>query len=473
MPCRLPSIAKLSDAAGLALKAARACWTGMKGSVSRGQALVAALVAVLPVSAVLAGFAMTGGDAAPQPAPQAEQQALAPRMAAITVNPAETTASLLARLGITDASLENFVFTHAEAAAFAYPGRGFLAEAEVNSDGTAKRITLYTAGRASGGRKISIERDGSSFKAESASFAWEKHRFAASAKVTSTIAAAAKTAGVPPSILEQAAAVPYQSGKLLSSARRGDFISFAYETRSLHGHESGQGKLLAISVRKGSRDTSLFWLEDGSPSGGFYSAEGGASQQSFRRYPLDSFRLTSSFSIGRRHPVTGRVRAHKGVDLAAPRGAPVYAAASGIVQAADRRLRGYGNRVDIRHGGGIITRYAHLAGYARSIRPGAKITKGQLIGYCGSSGLSTGSHVHYEFIRNGVALDPVHVALPEGPHVSRKHLAAAQPRVRAISSEFRRMAAEADSAKTSVVAAAEFRSGQALADASRPRTAGS
>lgn len=464
--------AGISAAAGTALRLAGACARKMKGSLTRTQVAVAAAAAVLPLSAVLATMAVSP-DSAESLAPEAAVSApAAMRTASVTVNQAETTASLFARLGISDAALEKFVFTNVDASAFAYPGRGLVAEAVVNPDGTAQSVSLYTEGRsASLGRKVTVARYGSGFTAETSSFAWEKRRFAASAEVRSGTADAAAAAGVPADVYRAAAAVAYKSSKLLASAKKGDLVSFAYEKRFVNGLEAASGKLLAVSVRSGSRDSSLYWMEDGSARGGFYPADGSTGEQSFRRYPVNAFRLTSAFSSGRKHPVLGRVRAHKGVDLAAPRGTPVYAVADGVIKAADRSMRGYGNRIDIRHGSGIETRYAHLAGYAKGIRPGTPVTKGQLIGYCGSTGISTGSHVHYEVIVNGVARNPATVALSSSSKLSQKYLATAQPRVRAISGEFSRAAADARSSGTAVAAAREF-SGSATAEASSGRTNG-
>lgn len=455
---------RLSATAGAVLRGAAACLKRARGSVTRGQAAVAVVAAMLPLSAVLAGFAMTGEDAAGVQGSAAVETAAAPALRQITVNPAETTASLFARLGIADAALEKFVFSNVDAAAFAYPGRGFLAEAEVNPDGTARRVSLYLESRGTAPRRVTIARSDEGFAAENAPFAWEKHQFSAAAEVKGSAREAALKAGVPEAVISEAASVPYRSGKLLDTVKRGDLVSFAYETKSVGGHEAGRGKLLALSVTHEGKRTALFWLEDGTSRGGFYSADGAsASGIAFRRYPLNSFRLTSPFSDGRRHPVTGRVRAHKGVDLAAPRGTPVYAVADGVVKAADRGLRGYGNRIDIRHEGGFSTRYAHLAGYASGIRAGTVVRQGQLIGYCGSTGLSTGSHVHYEILVNGAPRNPASVSLPEGKQLAAKYVAAARPRIRAIEGEFSRLASAA--AKSPVIASAEFRA-NALATAS-------
>lgn len=120
------------------------------------------------------------------------------------------------------------------------------------------------------------------------------------------------------------------------------------------------------------------------------------------RMPLAQMRLTSSYGM-RNHPVLGVRRNHNGIDLAAPTGTPVYATADGIVARADR-FGSYGNYIQIEHGGEMQTRFAHLSGYA--VSAGDRVRKGDLIGYVGSTGRSTGPHLHYEVRVAGEAVDP-------------------------------------------------------------------
>ena len=111
----------------------------------------------------------------------------------------------------------------------------------------------------------------------------------------------------------------------------------------------------------------------------------------------------------------------------------------GVVTAADRSLSGYGNHVDIQHGGHIVSRYAHLSGYAKGIRPGVPVVKGQLIGYCGSSGIATGPHVHYEILRNGSQVDPLAAGLPMDSRLSPDYYAAGRRRVAGLEKDFQKL----------------------------------
>ena len=123
-------------------------------------------------------------------------------------------------------------------------------------------------------------------------------------------------------------------------------------------------------------------------------------------------RFTSGFG-GRRHPVLGYVKMHTGVDWAAPRGTPIIASGSGVVEKAGW-AGGYGRQTMIRHANGYVSSYNHQSGIARGVQAGARVRQGQIIGYVGSSGLSTGNHLHYELLVNGNKVDPMRVRLPVG-----------------------------------------------------------
>ncbi|PID65369.1 MAG: hypothetical protein CR975_07375 [Gammaproteobacteria bacterium] len=132
---------------------------------------------------------------------------------------------------------------------------------------------------------------------------------------------------------------------------------------------------------------------------------------SFSRYPLRFSRITSRFNPRRRHPISRRIRPHKGIDLKAPHGAPIYAPASGVVVFSGRQ-RGYGIILEIDHRNGYRTKYAHLSRIMRGARKGSRVKKGQLIAKVGNTGVSTGAHLHYEVIVNGRHRNPATVRLP-------------------------------------------------------------
>lgn len=139
------------------------------------------------------------------------------------------------------------------------------------------------------------------------------------------------------------------------------------------------------------------------------------------RTPIDGARMTSRFGL-RRHPVLGYARAHQGVDFGAGHGTPILAAGDGVVIRASR-WGGYGNYVQIRHSGGWDTGYAHVSRYAKGIRPGVRVRQGQVVAYVGSTGLSTGPHLHYEVWQRGRRVNPVGAKVPQGTVLAGAELA--------------------------------------------------
>src|SRR5215472_5366587 len=149
------------------------------------------------------------------------------------------------------------------------------------------------------------------------------------------------------------------------------------------------------------------------PSGvtSYYAPDGRSMRKEFLRAPLEFSRVSSGFNTARMHPILSRIRAHKGVDYAAPVGTPVRAAGDGVIRFAGV-MGGYGNLVEIQHTHSITTVYGHLSRFARGMRPGARVTQGAVIAYVGMTGLATGPHLHYEYRVNGVFKNPQTVVLP-------------------------------------------------------------
>ncbi len=143
-----------------------------------------------------------------------------------------------------------------------------------------------------------------------------------------------------------------------------------------------------------------------------YEADGSAIQKQFLKAPLQYKRISSNFSNARKHPILGYTRAHKGTDYAAPRGTPVRSTADGIVSRMVRNDRAAGNFLAVKHSNGFETRYLHLSGFASGINKGTRVLRGSTIGYVGSTGYSTGPHLHYEVIKNGRHLNPITVPNP-------------------------------------------------------------
>ncbi|MCL2629308.1 MAG: M23 family metallopeptidase [Alphaproteobacteria bacterium] len=160
---------------------------------------------------------------------------------------------------------------------------------------------------------------------------------------------------------------------------------------------------------------------------GYYDWDGKGAIKSIKRTPINNARVTSSFSMNRRHPVLGFNRAHRGVDFRAAHGTPIPAAGAGRVVRRGYDASGYGNFIQIRHGGSFETLYAHMSRFAPGVNVGTYVRQGQIVGFVGSTGVSSGPHLHYEIIQNGVRVNPMTVKLPAIDNLKPSDLEAFYP----------------------------------------------
>lgn len=185
----------------------------------------------------------------------------------------------------------------------------------------------------------------------------------------------------------------------------GGTYRIVFERLLLPFGEVRYGRLLAAEFRIGDRTFEAYEFDDSQGRTAYYDEHGLSMRRSLLRVPLQFRRVSSPFSAGRYHPILGRMRRHEGVDYAAAAGTPVMAAGDGVVTRAGR-AGGYGNLIEIRHDNGMVTRYAHLRGFARNIRRGSHVSQGERVGFVGQTGLATGPHLHFEVRVGGVARNP-------------------------------------------------------------------
>jgi murein DD-endopeptidase MepM/ murein hydrolase activator NlpD len=235
------------------------------------------------------------------------------------------------------------------------------------------------------------------------------------ATIRSSLFAATDAAGIPDAVAMQVARVFATDIDFHTDLRRGDRFSVVYEMIYDSGELVAPGRILAAQFVNDGRTYHAVLFTDDEGIDGYYSLDGSNRAKAFLRSPVEFSRVSSGFGA-RFHPIFKNWRAHTGVDFAAPRGTRVLAAADGHVISAGSRS-GYGNAVEVRHGGGITTLYAHLSGFASGIRAGARVRQGEPIGYVGSTGYATGPHLHYEFKVSGIHQDPLRVALPKAEPV--------------------------------------------------------
>lgn len=180
------------------------------------------------------------------------------------------------------------------------------------------------------------------------------------------------------------------------------------------------GNLLYAGLTVAGRERGYYRFDGGDGDDAFYDAQGNGIRKALLRTPVDGARKSSGFGM-RRHPISGYNKMHKGVDFAAPRGTPIRAAGDGVISFAGRK-GGYGNYLSVRHNGEYETAYAHMHGFAKGMRRGARVKQGQIIGYVGSTGRSTGPHLHYEVLVKGKHINPATLRLPSGKKLQARDL---------------------------------------------------
>ena len=204
--------------------------------------------------------------------------------------------------------------------------------------------------------------------------------------------------------------------------RKSDSFSLIYQKKVLDGKSIGDGAILAAKFTNNGNTYSATRFTDSDGKTDYYDADGKSMRKAFLRTPVEFARISSHFSIGRKHPILNTIRNHKGTDYAAPRGTPVRAAGDGKVVFAGTK-GGYGTTLVIQHGQRYSTLYAHLNAFNKSIKVGKLVKQGQIVAYIGSTGLATGPHLHYEFQVNGVQVNPVTVTLPSAQPIKKSDLA--------------------------------------------------
>lgn len=211
--------------------------------------------------------------------------------------------------------------------------------------------------------------------------------------------------------------------------REDDRFSVVYEEIYKDDELVRQDRILAAEFVNRGKTLRAVLYTDSEGRSEYFSDTGKAMRKAFLRTPVNFTRISSRFNLRRKHPILNTIRAHRGVDYAAPSGTPVRATADGKIQSVGNN-GGYGKTVVMQHGKTYSTLYAHLSRFARGLQRGRTVKQGQVIGYVGKSGLATGPHLHYEFRVNGVHRNPLTVDLPKAQPIDARYLAEFQAQAR-------------------------------------------
>ena len=203
--------------------------------------------------------------------------------------------------------------------------------------------------------------------------------------------------------------------------RKDTQVSVSYEkifTENKTKYFFGDIQYARVTIKNNTLEYFKFLTDDGYID--YFNREGKNVKKSILKTPLDGARLSSTYGM-RKHPISGFNKMHKGIDFAAPKGTPVYAGGNGVIEMAGRN-GGYGNYIRIRHNNEYKTAYAHLSGFKKGISKGVRVNQGEVIGYVGSTGRSTGPHLHYEIIYQNKQINPLKLKLPSGKILEGKEL---------------------------------------------------
>ncbi len=259
--------------------------------------------------------------------------------------------------------------------------------------------------------------------------------FAAKATIENSLYGSAMKQKVPEPIVAQAIRILSWSIDFQREIRAGDELQVLYDVYVTdEGEYVRSGEPHYIKLTQADNEVALYLHEFADGRKSYFRENGHSAKKGLLRTLVDGARLSSGFGM-RRHPVLGYGKMHKGLDFAAARGTPVYAAGDGVVKRASR-FGAYGNYIKIRHNTKLETAYAHLKSYAKGVKAGKRIKQGQVIGYVGTTGRSTGPHLHYEVLVNGKQANPRSVKVPTGEILTGKSLQALKSTIRKYDRKF-------------------------------------
>jgi murein DD-endopeptidase MepM/ murein hydrolase activator NlpD len=230
--------------------------------------------------------------------------------------------------------------------------------------------------------------------------------------IKNNLYSSAVEAGIEPNIIVEFANIFGFEVDFQRDIRAGDRFEVYYERFVDEDNiVRNTGKIIYASMFVNSKELSLYNFKFKNKEG-YYDVDGKSVIKTLMKTPINGARLSSSFGL-RKHPILGYNKLHQGTDFAARTGTPIMASGSGVVLRA-QKYKGYGNYVSIKHNSTYVTAYGHMSKYGRNIKKGVRVNQGQIIGYVGSTGMSTGPHLHYEVIKNGKRINSQRLKLPTG-----------------------------------------------------------
>lgn len=345
-----------------------------------------------------------------------------------TVRREDSVQSLLQRLGVSDSAAQAFLRNDPTARTLLASQAGKLVSVETSDRGELLKLTArWLRGEERGFQRLVVEKQPSGFEARLEGGELTASARLASGTIRSSLFAATDAVNLPDSVAVQLAEIFASDIDFRRDLRKGDRFSVVYESLEADGETLRAGRVLSAEFVNDGREHQAVWFEDAGQKGAYYGFDGQSSRKSYLSSPLEFSRVSSGYGM-RFHPISGQQKAHLGVDYAAPTGTPVRTIADGVVSFAGTQ-RGYGNVIEVAHSDGKSTLFAHLSRIG--VVKGQRVSQGDFIGAVGSTGASTGPHLHFEFRDRGVHQDPLQVArrsenVPLAPALRARFEAVAQ-----------------------------------------------
>ncbi len=332
----------------------------------------------------------------------------------------DTVSELLRRLNVQDAEADKFLRTDKEVESFRKLAVGREVQAVTNTEGAL--ISLFYLSTPT--EQIKVQKQGHAFVATKEAAQTEKRLFVRTGTIKTSLYAATDAAGMPEAAANQLTEIFSGDVDFHHDLKRGDKFTAVYEMTYSNGALVKTGRIQAAEFINQGRSYRVVYFQTDAEHGDYYTTEGKSARKAFSRSPIAFSRVSSGFTTARFHPVLNRWRAHKGTDFAAPIGTPVKSTADGVVESVGQQS-GYGNVVMIKHQGRYTTVYGHLSRFGK-FRVGQRVAQGDIVGYVGMTGLTSGPHLHYEFKVDGQQRDPLSVALPNAQPIDESNKVAFQ-----------------------------------------------
>lgn len=334
----------------------------------------------------------------------------------------DTLGALLLRLGIDDNEAGNFMKSDATARSVLQVKAGKSVRAQTNDEGELEWLQAsLQEGSDTPARMITVSRDASGKLSAAETLAKLERRVEMrSGNIRSSLFAATDEAQIPDSVANQIVSM-FETNVDFRYLQRGDHFNVVYETFWQNGEFVKTGRVLAGEFSNVGKLFQSVWFDEAGGSGGYYGFDGKSLKKAFLKSPLEFTRVSSGFAM-RLHPISGQWKRHTGVDFAAVTGTPIRASGDGVIESAGPS-GGYGNLVVVKHWSNYSTAYAHMSRFAAGIHKGSKVSQGEVIGYVGTTGWSTGPHLHYEFRVNNEPRDPMSVNVPNAAPLAANDMA--------------------------------------------------